>query len=64
MTNKLLAAATLMLVTTASAWAESAEGVARLSTSIPDKVEVKQEAGTSERERQSHATSGLGESGQ
>ena len=40
MTSKLLAAATLMLVTTASAWAESSEAGSRLQNSRPDTVKI------------------------
>ncbi|MCK0154578.1 hypothetical protein MWU49_12740 [Alcanivorax sp. S6407] len=48
MTSKVLAAAALMLVTTASAWAESADG-APVSGSSPEQVELKKDAGTENR---------------
>lgn len=44
MTSKLLAAATLMLVTTASAWAESGDTGSRLRNSLPETVEINQNA--------------------
>lgn len=43
MTHKILAAATLMLVTTAAAWADSTEGVPNIKTPEPEKVEVQME---------------------
>ncbi|MEQ3724454.1 hypothetical protein [Alcanivorax sp.] len=42
MTHRILAAATLMLVTTASAWAET-EGVPNVKTPEPEKVETQME---------------------
>ena len=42
MTHRLLAAATLMLVTTATAWAET-EGVPNVKTPEPEKVEAQME---------------------
>ena len=42
MTHRLLAAATLMLVTTATAWAET-EGVPNVKTPEPEKVETQME---------------------
>ena len=42
MTHRLLAAATLMLVTTAAAWAET-EGVPHVKTPEPEKVETQME---------------------
>ena len=44
MTHKFLVAATLMMVTTAAAWADSTEGVPNVKTPAPEKVEVQAEA--------------------
>ena len=44
MTHKFLAAATLMMVTTAAAWADSTEGMPNVKTPEPEKVEVQVES--------------------
>ena len=64
MTSKLLAATTLMLVTTASAWAESADDVSRLNASSPNRMEMKQVASVGDNEPEMHTTSGEGDTKQ
>ncbi|MGB2246725.1 MAG: hypothetical protein ACPH3N_03600 [Alcanivorax sediminis] len=61
MTTKLWAAATLMLVTTASAWADSAEEVAISQAAFAEPMELRQDADAEMRNDGKDITPGMGD---